>query len=51
MPTDWRDAVEENRETLEAWAATDLPLADDVAELLDRADAASADGEPEAAAT
>lgn len=49
MRNEWRESVEEKRDTLEAWAATDLPLADDVAELLERADAAATDDEAEVA--
>lgn len=30
------ESVEEHRETLEKWAETDLPLADDVSDLLER---------------
>lgn len=43
MPEPWRQSVDEKRETLEAWAKTDLPLSDEIAELLDRADSASSD--------
>lgn len=32
------DSVDEHRDTLEAWARSDLPLADDVAALLDEVD-------------
>lgn len=34
----WLESVEENRETIEKWAESDLPLADDMAQLLEEAD-------------
>lgn len=34
----WAEAVEENRETLEKIAESDLPLADDARRLLDEAE-------------
>lgn len=40
----WRESVEEHRDALESWAASDLPLADDWRQLLDAADAAAAAG-------
>jgi hypothetical protein len=50
MQESWRDSVEENRDTLETWADSDLPLSEEVAELLDRADAGTSADEMEVAA-
>lgn len=38
MTTDWREAVEENRSGIESWAESDLPLAEEMQQLLDEAD-------------
>jgi hypothetical protein len=37
--TAWRNSVEQHRDALESWAASDLPLASEIRELLEEADA------------
>lgn len=39
MPSEWRQAIDEHRDALERIAESDLPISEDVAELLAEADA------------
>lgn len=39
MPERWREEVSEHRDAMEAWAGSDLPLADEIGAILNEADA------------
>ena len=41
MTGDWISSVEEHRDVLESWADSELPLSEDISELLDIADGRS----------